>query len=443
MGKIGATALLLGGLGCSIAYAASPDWVSVAHDRLRTVELDRASVITADGGSRVAWGRILLSDSQAERAGYKSVRVLNRYDCANRAFTLVKRVYYSPEDQVLREEDLSAQPATPVRPGTADERFFMHVCPQEQKAQASSSAATPVRNLRALALEAGRRAAATSSAAPVQPVADEVPPANGTRNLQALPPPVYLPRPPTPARPRAASSASSAAVQLPPLPPPAQWGYQGPGGPDNWARLSPENQACAAGQRQSPIDIRNGIKVDQDPIQFDYKSSHFRIMDNGYTIRVSYGAGSRITVMGREYELDQIQFHMPSEELVDGRRFDMSAQLIHRDLQGRLVVVAVLLERGEPNALIQTLWNNLPLEKQDDYAATTAIQIADLLPTSPGYYAYMGSLTTPPCTEDVLWLVMKQPVGISAEQLGVFSRFYNNNARPAQPINSRVIKESR
>ena len=421
--------------------AGAADWVSVAQDRVRSVELDRASVMASDGGSKVAWGRIVLSDNHARTSGYKSLHVLNRYDCANRSFSLVKRVYYSADARVLREEDLSKEAPSPVRPGTADERFFLHVCPQPVQARASNPSH---RELQALAREAGRRAAAASSSAParnppaspLQQIADT----QESRSSAATQIPVYLPRPATASR----SSTRSSDPATPQPTPAMRWTYEdGPGGPDNWSRLSPTNRLCGSGTRQSPVDIRDGIKVDQEAIRFEYRSSHFRIMDNGHTIQVSYGAGSRIGVMGREYELEQIHFHTPSEERVNGRNFDMGAHLVHRDPQGRIAVVAVLLERGEANPLIQTLWNNLPLEKHEDYAPATPIQVADLLPREQGYYAYMGSLTTPPCTEGVLWLVLKQPVQLSAEQIGVFQRFYLRNARPVQPLNGRIIKESR
>ena len=126
--------------------------------------------------------------------------------------------------------------------------------------------------------------------------------------------------------------------------------------------------ACGKGSRQSPIDIRDGIRVDQDPIQFDYKPSYFRIVDNGHTIQVNYGAGSTVSIMGRTFELVQFHFHRPSEERIEGKAFDMVAHLVHKDMDGKLAVVSVLLTRGDANPMMQTLWNNLPLEKNQEYA---------------------------------------------------------------------------
>lgn len=122
----------------------------------------------------------------------------------------------------------------------------------------------------------------------------------------------------------------------------------------------------------------------------------------------------------------------------------MVVHLVHKSDDGQLAVVAVLLERGNENPFIQTLWNNLPLEKNMSVQPPTAtIDPASLLPVSRNYYTYMGSLTTPPCTEGVLWLVMKQPVPVSQEQIQIFSRLYKNNVRPIQPAAGRLIKEGR
>ena len=220
------------------------------------------------------------------------------------------------------------------------------------------------------------------------------------------------------------------------------WSYDGPSGPAAWARLQPEFAKCAGGLRQSPIDIRDGIAVQLDPVKFDYHPSAFRVIDNGHTVQVNVAPGNTIEVMGRRFELQQFHFHRPSEEHVAGRQFDMSAHLVHKDAEGRLAVVAVLLERGGAQPVVQSVWNNLPLEKGEELAAPTPIDLQQLLPADRGYYTYMGSLTTPPCSEGVLWMVMKQPVPVSAEQVGIFSRLYPMNARPVQSAAGRMIKES-
>ena len=199
---------------------------------------------------------------------------------------------------------------------------------------------------------------------------------------------------------------------------PLHWSYEGETGPQAWAKLAPEFASCGAGQRQSPIDIRDGMKVELEPIAFEYRPSSFKVTDNGH-------------------------FHRPSEEMIDGKQFEMVVHMVHQDSQGKLAVVAVLVDVGARQPVIQTVLNNLPLEKNSDIAVTSnSLDMNQMLPGDRRYFTYMGSLTTPPCTEDVLWIVMKQPVQATVEQLNLFSRIYPMNARPIQATAGRVIKES-
>lgn len=219
------------------------------------------------------------------------------------------------------------------------------------------------------------------------------------------------------------------------------WEYEGPNGPAHWHELNPEFKQCGLGQRQSPIDIRDGIPVELDPIQFEYKLSAFRVIDNGHTVQVNVEPGNRIVVNGRRYELVQFHFHRPSEERLNGRQFDMVAHLVHKDMEGKLAVIAVLIEEGKGHPIVQQVWNNLPLEKNTEQAGLQGIDLQQLLPEDRRYVTYMGSLTTPPCTEGVLWMVMKKPVAASAQQISIFARLHPMNARPAQPVGDRLIKD--
>jgi len=219
------------------------------------------------------------------------------------------------------------------------------------------------------------------------------------------------------------------------------WDYAGSSGPEAWGRM-PGFETCSGGARQSPIDIRDGIAVDLEPIRFEYRPGAFSVIDTGHTVQVNVPAGNAITVMGRRFELVQFHFHRPAEERIDGRGFDMVVHLVHKDAGGRLAVVAVLLERGVAQPAVQAVWNNLPLEKGEALQADVPLDPADLLPADRRYYTYMGSLTTPPCSEGVLWMVMKQPLQISPEQDAIFAHLYPMNARPIQQASGRLIKAS-
>ena len=220
------------------------------------------------------------------------------------------------------------------------------------------------------------------------------------------------------------------------------WSYDGETGPANWSKINSNWAKCGVGTRQSPIDLRDGMKVDLEQIAFDYRSSGFNVIDNGHTIQVGVGLGNYITVQNRTYELQQFHFHRPSEEKINGRGTEMVVHLVHKDGEGNLAVVAVLLERGNPSPMIQTIWNNLPLEKNMVVNPVVALDVNDILPKKREYFTFMGSLTTPPCSEGVLWLVMKQPMQASPAQMALFSRLYPLNARPIQPGSGRVVKES-
>ena len=236
-----------------------------------------------------------------------------------------------------------------------------------------------------------------------------------------------------------------------PAPGPAQqhgpehaWSYSGAQGPNHWGDLKPEFAACKTGHRQSPIDIRDTRKADLTPIQFDYKPSPLHIVDNGHTIMINYGPGSYITVGGKTYQLKQFHFHRPSEEKIHGESYDMEAHLVHADQEGNLAVVAILLQSGGENPLVQKLWDHLPKEKKkEELLDSVEIDVTGLLPVDRSYYTFPGSLTTPPCSENVAWFVLKHPVVISAAEIEQFERLYPNNARPTQAQYDRVVLESK
>ena len=223
------------------------------------------------------------------------------------------------------------------------------------------------------------------------------------------------------------------------------WSYEGEAGPQAWGQLKPEFNVCAIGKRQSPINIEEGatLRGPAEPILFEYAPSAASVVNNGHTIQVDVSGDNAITVRGSTYRLVQFHFHHPSEERVNYRSFAMVAHLVHRNPEGQLAVVAVLLDPGEANALINKVWTYMPLDSGDRVRMPAGmLNMNELLPKDQRYYQFMGSLTTPPCTEGVLWMVLKQPVAISREQLRLFSQLFPNNARPVQPLNGRAIRDA-
>ncbi|WP_457352748.1 carbonic anhydrase [Roseateles sp. P5_D6] len=226
---------------------------------------------------------------------------------------------------------------------------------------------------------------------------------------------------------------------------PAHWTYSGVTGPAKWASVDEKFGTCAMGQTQSPIDIRTtDVQSAALPaISFDYKPTPLKIIDNGHTVQVNIAPGSSITVGDKRYELLQFHFHKPSEERVNGKAYPLVAHLVHKSEDGKLAVVAVLMDKGARLPLIQAVFDNLPKAKeQESSVAGLGIDLNALLPDNRAYYSFAGSLTTPPCSEGVSWFVLKTPVQVSAEQIARFGRVYAMNARPVQPLNGRVIQVS-
>jgi carbonic anhydrase len=225
----------------------------------------------------------------------------------------------------------------------------------------------------------------------------------------------------------------------------AHWAYEGENGPQAWGKLKPEFNLCAIGKRQSPIAIKEDTTLlgPAVPVQFNYTPSTGTVVNNGHTIQVNVEGENTITVRNSTYKLLQFHFHTPSEEVVNNKHYAMVAHLVHKNEAGQLAVVAVLLEQGEPNKLINTIWTFMPLDTNDQVRMPAGvIDMNELLPADQRYYQYFGSLTTPPCTEGVLWTVLKQPLRISPEQFKIFSQVFPFNARPVQAVNERPVREA-
>ena len=223
------------------------------------------------------------------------------------------------------------------------------------------------------------------------------------------------------------------------------WSYEGEGGPQAWGKLKPEFSLCALGKRQSPINIAEGTTLQgpAEAVQFNYTPSNGTVVNNGHTIQVDVQGENTITVRGSNYRLLQFHFHTPSEEQIHFKRFPMVAHLVHKNDEGQLAVVALLMDLGTSHPLIDKVWTHMPLDTNDRVRMPRdVLNLNELLPTDQRYYQFIGSLTTPPCSEGVLWMVMKQPIQISKSQHKLFSQLYAFNARPIQPLNGRTVRDA-
>jgi carbonic anhydrase len=224
---------------------------------------------------------------------------------------------------------------------------------------------------------------------------------------------------------------------------PQHWGCEGDSGPDKWGQLSAEFKTCALGSEQTPIDLRGAIKAQAAPVVIGYQKIPLVILNNGHTIQVNTPPGSKLEIAGTIYELVQFHFHHSSEHLLAGKVFAMEFHLVHKAASGALAVVGVFIQPGTASSALAPVWAAMPQTE------TSARQVdgvpfdpSTLLPTARGYYRYMGSLTTPPCSEGLTWTVFRTPIEASPEQIRQFAALFPHNARPVQSLNRRFPLES-
>ncbi len=219
---------------------------------------------------------------------------------------------------------------------------------------------------------------------------------------------------------------------------PVHWTYEGEEGPAHWADLSPTFAACSAGKQQSPVDLTQADQKDLSNIVFHYQPSKVNIINNGHTIQVNYDAGSYIEVDGTRYDLLQFHFHTPSEHSVNGKLAAAEVHLVHKSADDKLAVVGILIEKGDgENSAIQSFWNSLPAASGPAQTLDSMVNANDFLPAIQTTYRYDGSLTTPPCTEGVKWMVMTTPITFSEAQLENYTKLFEGSNRPVQALNGR------
>lgn len=242
-------------------------------------------------------------------------------------------------------------------------------------------------------------------------------------------------------RTRLPPSGTAAAAPASARPPAAAaWGYGPDDGPAVWGRLDAAFRACAVGREQSPIDLTGGRRADLTPIDFDYRRTRAAIENTGRTIQATPGPGSGMVLDGVRYALQQFHFHHRSEHTVDGVRMPLEMHLVHRSGRGALAVVGVLFAEGPANAALAPVWARMPPECGASSAAPAPLDLAALLPAGRTTWRYRGSLTTPPCAEGVAWVVLVDPLTLSAAQIEAFAAIHPNNCRPVQPLGRRVLR---
>ncbi len=222
------------------------------------------------------------------------------------------------------------------------------------------------------------------------------------------------------------------------------WGYTGHEGPSNWGDLDSKYSMCKLGSSQSPINITSAVTIESsnlEKIAFNYKTGASSVVNNGHTIQVNIEDGSSIKIDGITFSLKQFHFHTPSENQIDGKHFPLEAHFVHASKDGKLAVVAVMFEEGKENSTIKKIWNKMPHKAGGNATCGLSSKtVKNMLPKDKSYYRFSGSLTTPPCSEGVRWMVLKNYATISKAQVKEFLHtMHHENNRPIQPVNARKV----
>ncbi|QLA06964.1 carbonic anhydrase [Enterobacter ludwigii] len=218
------------------------------------------------------------------------------------------------------------------------------------------------------------------------------------------------------------------------------WGYEGLTGPEHWGSLSPDYALCQTGKNQSPVNIRNVLKTNQNKLLLNFKAGRQQIINNGHTIQVNMVGGNSMKLDDKIFTLQQFHFHAPSENEIDGKNYPLEGHFVYKDETGSLAVLALMFQDGNENSELAKVLQKLPARVSQSASLKQEVDIKAMLPENLAFYRFSGSLTTPPCSEGVVWMVLEEPVSASHEQIERFKDvLHNANNRPTQPLNGRVI----
>ncbi|MDI7740612.1 carbonic anhydrase family protein [Lysinibacillus fusiformis] len=222
------------------------------------------------------------------------------------------------------------------------------------------------------------------------------------------------------------------------------WSYEGATGPESWGELDEQYAACVNGSEQSPINIELSEAETNKTIEevnIQYEPTTFSVINNGHTIQANTASvTNKIILDETEYQLVQFHFHTPSEHQFNGQPYEMELHLVHQNESGELAVLGVMIQEGSMNEYLQPVWAALQEEiTEEDISLSEPVQLQTLLPKDQTFLHYNGSLTTPPCTEEVEWIILEQPIELSQEQIQVFQQIFPDNHRPIQPLNEREV----
>lgn len=409
---------------CTIGNSHAATWVKLRDSNNSRLMLDKQSILEKDQLKR-AWIKLDYKtpqkNLQPSEKEFNASKLLWYFDCpAQKSATAQVFQYLNDELVYSAAIDIkSAEFIEPV-PETDVDIAMRHVCTKEKPVTTTKTRAP--------------------TAKPTEPVKEAAPTA---KTDQATAKPEAQAKPAiNPENPAAKNILDKTQLQKKEMGRKSHWAYEGKEGPENWGKLSPEFSACDVGRNQSPINITSATHASLKPLRAIQRYAAKDIINDGYTIQTNFKEGNMLILDSSAFLMKQLSFHAPSEHLIEGKSYPLEAQFLHADSKGNLAIIAVMFKEGKANPAIESLWEQTPHEAGNPNTLKSRVLASELMPINRSYYRFSGSLTAPPCSEGVRWIVMKTPITASKEQISTFEKIMkHHNNRPVQALNGRVVVE--
>ena len=398
------------------------NWVKLHETSNSKLMLDKQSVLQKEQLKR-AWikveYKIPQKNVQFPDKEYNQSKLLWFFDCPSQKSATTQVFQYLNNELVYSAaiEAKSAEFMEPV-PETDVDMAMHYVCSIDKTTVQTASTPSENKNSKAEAIKETKTV--TPEANPSKPAIPAI--------IESPVAETAIAKPPSPK----AISVSTKKIA---------WSYQGKTGPDHWATLSPTYANCATGQNQSPININQTVHAYMKPIRGIFKFQAKDISNNGRLVQINFKEGNMLAVDNNAFQLKQLNFHAPSTHTIKDRSYPLEGQFVLVDNKGNLTILAVMFQTGKTNLGLAKIGSKLPIESDGLVVLKNRLIPNDLMPENHSYYRYSGSLTSPPCSEGVRWIVMKTPLSASPEQIAVFVNTLQHNNRPIQPLNGRMVVE--
>lgn len=437
--------LSLVGLLMSISSCYAANWAKLSENSTSKLMIDKQSILEKDKLKR-AWVKIeyktVQKNIELPDIQYNLSKLLWYFDCPSQKSAATQVFQYLNTELVhsaALENVKDAKFIEPV-PETDFDRAMQYVCasnkntdskttPPAAKAPAKDAKPATDGNAQATSPEGKQAEAKSAEPKPAESKASETKP-NAAKATEVKP---------------ANSKATDKNTAKPnnkktdEVKKPVTWSYDGKEGPSNWGKLSSEFSMCETGSTQSPIDIEESLDANLKPLKFLQKFPVKEILKTNHSVQLNFRDGNIVAVDNTTFKLKQVNFHTPSEHTLKGKSYPLEAQFLHTDTKGGTTIVSVLFKEGKPNPALEKIVKQLPTESDKPATLKSRVLASEMMPSNQDYYRFSGSLTAPPCTEGVRWILIKTPITASNTQIEALSEITSQNNRPVQALNGRLI----